>query len=85
MLFKLLAAASATDAAIKKIIRSGMHPKRITLIIPNEEMDDNMRIVKSIEESGLLRKGISEKTKDKAKEHKNGFLSMLLGTLAASL
>ena len=80
-----MAAALATDAAIKKIIRSGMHLKRITLIIPNEEMDDNMRIVKSIEESGLLRKGISEKTKDKAKENKNGFLSMLLGTLAASL
>ena len=80
-----MAAALATDAAIKKIIRSGMHLKRITLIIPNEEMDDNMRIVKSIEESGLLIKGISEKTKNEAKEHKNGFLRMLLGTLAASL
>ena len=80
-----MAAALATDAAIKKIIRSGMHLKRITLIIPNEEMDDNMRIVKSIEESGLLIKGISEKTKNEAKEHNNGFLSILLGTLAVSL
>ena len=62
-----------------------MHPKRITLIIRNEEMDDNMRIVKSIEESGLVIKGISEKNKNEAKEHKGGFLSMLLGTLAASL
>ena len=62
-----------------------MHLKRITLIIPNEEMDDNMRIVKSIEESGLLIKGISEKTKNEAKEHNNGFLSILLGTLAVSL
>ena len=81
-----MAAASAADAAIKKIIRSGMHPKRIALIIPNEEMDDNMRIVKSIEESGLLIKGISEKTKNEVKKKKNNwFLSMLLGTLAASL
>ena len=62
-----------------------MHPKQISSIIRNEEMDDNMRIVKSIEESGLLTKGISEKTKNEVKEHKNGFLSMLLGTLAASL
>ena len=62
-----------------------MHPKRITLIIRNEEIDENMRIVKSIEKSGLVIKGISEKTKNEAKEHKGGFLSMLLGTLAASL
>ena len=62
-----------------------MHPKRITLIIRNEETDENMRIVKSIEESGLVIKGISEKTKNEAKEHKGGFLSMLLGTLAVSL
>ena len=62
-----------------------MHPKRITLIIRNEEMDENMRIVKSVEESSLVIKGISEKTKNEAKEHEGGFLSMLLGTLAASL
>ena len=44
-----------------------------------------MKIVKSLEESGLLIKGISETTKNEAKEQKGGFLSILLGTLAASI
>ena len=39
-----------------------------------------------IKESGLLKKGVSEKIKNEAKEQKRGFLSMLLlGTLGASL
>ena len=41
-------------------------------------MDDIMKIVKSIEESGLLLKGVSETIKTKAKEQKSGFLTMLL-------
>ena len=44
-----------------------------------------MKIVKSLEESGLLIKGISETIKNEAKEQKGGFLSILLGTLAASI
>ena len=48
-------------------------------------MNDIMNIVKSLEESGLLIKGFSETIKDEAKEQKGGFLSMLLGTLGASL
>ena len=56
-----------------------------TLIISNEEMNDIMKIIKSIEESGLLIKVSSETVKDEAKEQKGGFLSMLLGTLGASL
>ena len=56
-----------------------------TLIISNEEMDDIMKIVKSLGESGLLIKGISQTIKNEAKEQKRGFLSMLLGTLGASL
>ena len=44
-----------------------------------------MKIVKSLEESGLLIKGISETIKNDAKEQKGGFLPMLLGTLAASI
>ena len=43
-----------------------------------------MKIVISLEESGLLIKGISETIKNEAKEQKGGFLSILLGTLAAS-
>ena len=56
-----------------------------TLIISNEEMNDIMKIVKSLEESILLRKGVSETIKNEAKEQESGFLSMLLGTLGASL
>ena len=44
-----------------------------------------MKIVKSLEQSGLLIKGIRETIKNEAKEQKGGFPSMLLGTLAASM
>ena len=78
----LTAVASATDAAIhKKMFGSGM----ATLITSNEEMNDIMKIVKSLEASGLLIKGVSKTIKNEAKEQKGRFLSMLLGTLGASL
>ena len=48
-------------------------------------MKDIIEIVKSLENSGLLSKGVSETIQNKAKEQKGGFLSMLLGTLGASL
>ena len=44
-----------------------------------------MKIIKSLEESGLLIKGISETIRNKENEQKGGFLPMLLGTLAASI
>ena len=53
-----------------------------TLIISNKEMED---IMKTVEESGLLIKGISETNKNETKEQKAGFLGMLLATLCASL
>ena len=72
----------ATDAAIhKKIFGSG----KTTLIISNEEMNNIKKIIKSLEESGLLIKGISEAIKNEAKEQKGGFLGMLLDTLDAVL
>ena len=48
-------------------------------------MNDILKIVKSLEESGLLIKGVSETIKNEAKEEKGGFLKMLLGILGASL
>ena len=48
-------------------------------------MDDLIKIVKSLEDSGLLLKGITESVQNEIKEQKGGFLSMLLGTLGASL
>ena len=56
-----------------------------TLIISNEEMNDIMKIVKSLEEFELLIKGVSETIKNEAKEQKEQFLGMLLGTLGVSL
>ena len=81
----LTAAASAADAGIhKKILGSGNNNNTI-LIISNEEMDDILKIVKYLEDSGLLLKGVSETIQHEAKEQRRGFLSMLLGTLGASL
>ena len=48
-------------------------------------MKDTLKIVKSLEDSGSLLEGVSETIKNEAKEQKGGFLSMLLGTLVASL
>ena len=56
-----------------------------TLIISNDEMDDILKINKSLEKSGVLLKGVSETIQHEAKEQRGGFLSMLLGTLGASL
>ena len=80
----LTAAASAADAGIhKKILGSGHN--NATLIISNDEMDDILKIVKSLEDSAVLLKGVSETIQHEAKEQRGGFLSMLLGILGASL
>ena len=65
----------------KKMLGSGM----ATLIISNDEMNDIFKIVKSLENSGLLLKGVSETIQHEAKEQRGEFLSMLLGTLGASV
>ena len=78
----LSAAMSAIDGSIKKkMLGSGT----TTLIISNDEMDDILKIVKSVEDSNILLKGVSETIQHKAKEQRGGFFSMLLGTLGASL
>ena len=48
-------------------------------------MDDLIKIVNSLEDSGLLLKGVTESVRNEVKEQKTGFLSMLLGTLGAIL
>ena len=68
----LSAGMSAADAAMQKKIYESGHPSGLALhatalIISNEEMEDIMKIVKSLEESGLLKKGISETIKNEAK------------------
>ena len=78
----ITAVALAIDAGIpKKIHGSGT----TTLIISNEEMNDIMKIVQALEDSNILLKGVTKTIKNETKEQKGGFLSMLLGTLGASL
>ena len=87
----LTAAASAADAGIhQKILGSGRHSSSAlhntaTLIISNKDMEDLIKIVKSLEDSGLLLRGVTESVQNEIKEQKRGFLSVLLGTLGASL
>ena len=52
-----------------------------TLIISNDEMNDIIKIVKSLEDSGVLLKGVSETIQHETKGQREGFLTMLLGTL----
>ena len=79
----LTAAASATDAAInKKILGSGNHT---ILIISNDDLNDLLEVIKSLEKNGILLDGITEIVKNEVKEQKGSFLGMLLGTLGVSL
>ena len=79
----LTAAASAVDAGIhRKILGSG---NMTTLVISNNEIEDIIQIVKSLEDFGLLVEGVTETVQNEVKEQKGRFLSMLLGTLGASL
>ena len=78
----LIAAASAADAEIdKNILGSG----NTTLIVSNNEMENISKIVKSLEDSDLLLKGVTETIQNEAKEQKGWFLSLLLGTLGTGL
>ena len=66
-----MAAASATDADIhRKMFGSGFTP----LITSNEEMEDIMKIIKSLEDSGLIIKGVGETIQNEAKNKKEDFL-----------
>ena len=85
VLIPLTAAASAADAGTHKKILGSSHNYNTTLIISNDEMDDILEIIKSLEDSGDLLGGVSETIKHEAKEQSGGFLNMLLGTLGASL
>ena len=65
----------------KKIHGSGT----TTLVISNEEMNDIMKNVQTLEDSNILLKGVTKTIENKTKEQKGGFLSMLLGTIGTSL
>ena len=78
----ITATASAIDAGIQKKIHSS---GTTILIISNKEMNDITKIVQALEDSNILLKRVTKGIKNETKEQKGGFLSMLLGTLGASL
>ena len=78
----ITAAASAIDAGIQKNIHGS---GTTTIIISNEKTNDIMKIIQSLEDSNILLKGVTKTIENETKEQKGGFLSMLLGTLGASL
>ena len=65
-------------------IQKKIHGLGIKLIIEEEDMNDIMKIIEALEKSGILLKGVSKTIENETKEQR-GFLSMLLGTLGASL
>ena len=80
---ELTAAASAADAGIHKTILRSWN--MTTFIISNDEIEDIIEMVKSLKDSGLLVEGVTEEVQTEVKEQRGGFLSILLGTLGASL
>ena len=77
----LIAAMSTIDGSIQKKI----HGSGVKLIIEQEDKNDIMKIIEALENSGILLKGISKTIENETKEQREGYLSMLLGTLGASL
>ena len=77
----LTAAMSAIDGSLRKKI----HGSRIRLVIEEEDMNDIIKIIEALENSGILLKGVSKTIENETKEQRGGFLSMFLGTLGASL
>ena len=72
-------------AAIDGSIQKKIHGSGVTLTIEEEDMKDIMKIIEALENSGILLKGVSKTIENETKEQRGGFLSMLLGTLGASL
>ena len=76
---------TAAMSAIGGSIQKQNHGSGVKLIIEQEDMNDIMKIIKALENSGILLKRVSKAIKNETKEQESGFLSMLLGTLGASL
>ena len=76
----LTAAMSAIDGSIQKKIIGD----RIKLVIEQEDMNDIIKIIEALENSGILLKGVTKTIENETKEQRGGFLSMLIGTLGAS-
>ena len=69
----LTTAMSAIDGSFQKKI----HGSGVKLIIEQEDMNDIMKIIKALENSGILLKGISKTIENETKEQRGGFLCIL--------
>ena len=68
------------------ILKNKIHGSgNATFIVSNEKMNHIIKLVQVIEYSNILLKGVTKTIKNETKRQKGGFLSMLLGTLGASL
>ena len=78
---------SAIDGSIPKKIHGSGATKGVgvKLIIEQKDMNNIIKIIEALENSGILLKGVTKTIENETKEQKGGFLSMLLGTLGASL
>ena len=76
---------AASMSAIDESIQKKIHGSGVKLIIEQEDMKYIMKIIKALENSGILLKRVSKTIKNETKEQGGGFLIMLLGTLGASL
>ena len=76
---------TAVMSAIDGSIQNKIHGSGVKLIIEEEDMQDIIKIIKELENSDILLKGVSKTIENEIKEPRGGFLSMLLGTLGASL
>ena len=83
----LTAAMSAIDGSIQKKIHnsSAFQGAGVKLIIEQEDMNDIIKVIEALENSGILLKGVTKTIENETKEQRGGFLSMLLGILGASL
>ena len=77
----LTAAMSAIDGSIQKKMRG----EGVKLVIEHKDINDIMKIIEALENSGILLKGVTKTIQNETKEQRGGFLDMLLGTLGASL
>ena len=68
-----------------EVFKKKIHGLGVKLIIEEEEMKHIIKIIEALENSGISLKGVSKTIENETKEQRGGFLSMLLGTLGASL
>ena len=68
-----------------EVYKKKIHGSEVKLIIEEEDMQDIIKIINELENSDILLKGVSKTIENEIKEQRGRFLSMILGTLGASL